>query len=172
MKPISENLVEETWQEVGSFTPEQGSNEVRKLGQEQPDLLAFMLEFSDDFTQEVKELAIYMLVVVYRMFCKAHGKQIGSVSAEEIMASYDKNEKLILSLEGAHERFYDRIARIHISDQPYVMKYVIDALAETPEEDDPIVLTDDEMGILFLLFKTVVDVLNEAIDEGSPADTL
>jgi hypothetical protein len=50
--------------------------------------------------QEVKELAIYMFVVVYRMF------------------------------QGAHEKFFDRVASVQTSRQPYVLKDVIDALME------------------------------------------
>ena len=164
MDIISEELTEEIWQEVSAFSPMRGAKEMEKLGREQPELLAFMLEFSEDFPQDVKELAIYMFVVVYRMFRKPYGKTIKGLSAEQIMAAYEKNEDLILSLEGAHEKFYDRIAGIQISGQPYVMKYVVDTLVEMPDEDDPIDLTDDDIGMLFLILKTVADLLNEATE--------
>jgi hypothetical protein len=41
------------------------------------------------------------------------------------------------------------------------MKYVTETLIEAPEEEDPVLLTEDDTGHLFLIFKTVVDVLNE-----------
>lgn len=165
MHLISEELVEETWQEFSGFSPEQGNEEVQKLGKEQPELLAFMMELIDDLTQDVKELALYIFVVVYRMFRKACGRQISGLSAEEIMEQYEKNEKLILSLEGAHDKFYDRIARVQLSEQPYVMKYVVEALIEMPEDDDPVELTDNDIGIIFLFLKTVIDLLNQATDK-------
>jgi len=164
MEPISEELVEETWQEVSEFSPQRGSSEVQKLGKEQPDLLAFMLEFSDDLEQDVKELAIYLFVVIHRMFRKAYGKPIKRLTAEVIMKGYEKNEKIILDLEGAHEKFYDRIARVQLSEQPYIMKYVVESLFEMPDEEDPVALTDDEIGIMFLLLKTVIDLFDEATD--------
>ena len=46
--------------------------------------------------------------------------------------------------------------------QPYVMKYVVDTLFEAPEDEDPIELTEEDIGFLFLLFKTVIDVLDQA----------
>jgi len=55
------------------------------------------------------------------------------------------------SLEGAHEKFIDRIACIQVSKQPYVMKYVLEALMEDAEEDG-IGLTEEDIGSLFMLF--------------------
>ena len=165
MDIISEELVEQTWQEVSAFSPMRGAKEMEKVSKEQPELLAFMMELTDDLDLEVRELAIYIFFVVYRMFGQAYGKSIAKVTAEEILNCYDKNEKFVLSLEGAHEKFFDRIANVQISEQPYVLKYVVDTLVEMPDEDDPIEITDDDVGILFLLFKTVVELLNDTTED-------
>jgi hypothetical protein len=66
--------------------------------------------------QEVKERAIYMFVVVYRMF------------------------------QRAHDKFLDRVASVQTSRQPYVLKYVVDALMEDGEAED---------------VKTVIDALDQ-----------
>ena len=63
------------------------------------------------------------------------------------------------SLEGSHERFFDRAARVQVSRQPYVMKYVVDALME--EQEDSAALSEEDKGFLFLLLKTVVEVLDK-----------
>jgi len=65
------------------------------------------------------------------------------------------------SLEGVHEKFLDRIARVQLSAQPYVMRYVVETLMEAPEEQDPVPLSDEDIGFLFLLLKTAVDVLDK-----------
>lgn len=70
------------------------------------------------------------------------------------------------SLEGTDEKFLERIAEIQISGQPYVMKYVLETLMEAPEEEEPIALTEEDIGYLFLLFKTVVDLLDETLRAG------
>ncbi len=58
MEPLSEELVEETWQEFASFTPTQVNKEAKKVAKGQPDLLSFMVEFTEELDQEVKELAM------------------------------------------------------------------------------------------------------------------
>ncbi len=37
---------------------------------------------------------------------------------------------------------------------------------EAPEEEEPIALTEEDIGYLFLLFKTVVDLLDETLRAG------
>ena len=161
MEQIPSELVEETWQEVARFDTDLASKEMMKAGRSQPELLSFMVEFTQDLDQEVKELAIYMFFVVYRMFQKSSKKKIKKIPAEDIIECYEDNENLMQSLEGAHEKFFERIARIQLARQPYVMKYVVDTLVEAPEDEDPVALAEDDVGLLFLLLKTVVEALDK-----------
>ncbi len=64
-------------------------------------------------------------------------------------------------LEEAHEKFLDRIASVQTSRQPYVVKYVVDALMEEDGGEEAVALTDEQKGFLFLLLKTVIDVLDQ-----------
>ena len=54
---------------------------------------------------------------------------------------------------------------MQLSSQPYVMKYVVETLIEAPEEENPVALTDEDTGFLFLLLKTVVDVLDSELQD-------
>jgi hypothetical protein len=119
------------------------------------------MESAEEMGQEVRELAIYMFFVVYRMFQKAYAK-IRKISSEEIIECYGHNESLMERLEGAHEKFVDRIASLQTSKQPYVVKYVADALMEEDKGEDVVILTEEQKGFLFLLLKTVIDVLDKA----------
>ena len=162
MELISEELVEETWQETAALKDKQLTKAMKNVGTTQPNLLVFILEFTQDLDQEVKELAVYMLLNLYRMFFKGFKKKIRKISTNEIIECHEHNVKFIGSLEGVHEKFHDRIARTQMSDQPYLMKYMIETLFEISEdEEDPVSLTDDDTGFLFLLFKTVIDILNK-----------
>ena len=161
MEAISEKLVEETWQEVAGFSPSRGKIEMTKLGERQPELMSFMVTFTQDLGQEVKELAMYIFFVVYRIFEKGSKKKIGKISEKEIIESYESGEKLVEQLEGAHEKFLERIAKTTLMAQPHVMKYILFTLME-PDEEDPIELTNEDIGYLFLLFKTVIDLLDQA----------
>jgi hypothetical protein len=162
MEPIPEEIVEKTWQEVAGFSPDRAKKEMMKIGNSQLELLAFVTESSREMGQEVRELAIYMFVVVYRMFKQAHGK-IKRIPSEEIIKCYEQNEGLLERLEGAHEKFLDRVARVQTSRQPYVVNYVVDALMEENDEgEEAVALTEEQKGFLFLLLKTVIDVLDQS----------
>jgi hypothetical protein len=67
MKPIPEEVVEKTWQEVAGFGPDRAKKEMIKVGNGQPELLAFVTESSEEMDKAVRELGIYMFLVVYRM---------------------------------------------------------------------------------------------------------
>jgi hypothetical protein len=160
MGQIPEEIVEKTWQEVAGFSPDGANQEMMKIGNSQPELLTFVMESSKEMGQEVRELAIYMFIVIYWMFQEAHGG-IKKISTEEIIECYEHNEGVMERLEGAHEKFIDRVASVQTSKQPYVVKYVADALMEEDEGVDAVVLTDEQKGFLFLLLKTVIDALDQ-----------
>lgn len=160
MEAIPEGIVEKTWQEVACFSPDRATKEMIKVGKSQPELLAFLMESAKEIGQEGRELAIYMLLVVYRMFQEAHGK-IKKISSKEIIGCYEHNKGLIERLEGTHEKFLYRVASAQTSRQPYVVKYVVDALMEEDGGEEAVALTDEQKGVLFLLLKTVVDVLDQ-----------
>ena len=143
MEPIPEEIVEKAWQEVAGFSPDRAKKEMMKIGNNQPELLAFMTESSREMSQELRELLIYMFFVVYRMFQTARGK-IKKISSEEIVEGYKHNEGLMERSEGTHERFLDRIAPLQTSRQPYVVKYVVDALMEEDEGEEVLALTDEQ----------------------------
>jgi hypothetical protein len=88
---------------------------------------------------------------------------IKKVSSEEIIECYEHNERLMETLEGAHEKFLDRVASVQTSRQPYVVKYVVDALMEEDKWEEAVALTDEQKGFLFLLLKTVIDVFDRSV---------
>jgi hypothetical protein len=158
VEPLSEEFVEKTWQEVSDFTPARADKEMLAMGKNQPDLLAFLIAYTDDFQQEVKELAIYIAFVVYKMFLGSNGK-VPRISSREIMTRYNENTRFLEKLEGAHERLIEKIANIEVVKQPFVMKYVLEALTEDAEEEG-IHITEEDIGFLFILFKTEIEVLD------------
>ena len=160
MKPISEGIVGKTLQEFAGFSPDKAKKEMMKINNYQPDLLTFVVESSKEMGREVSQIAIYLFVVVNRMFQEAHAK-IKKISLEEVIECYKQNEGLVERLEGVHERFLDRIAALQASTQPYVVKYIADALMEEDEGKDAVTLTNEQKGFLYLLLKTVVDVLDQ-----------
>lgn len=161
MSVLDEKLVEATWTEAATITDARAQTEMQQLGKKQPNLLAFVTTYLDGLRLEAVELGIYIFYVVYKTFQKAGRGKIKRVSAKRISDAYDRNEALLTKLHGAHDRFFEQIARTEISSQPFVMRYVVEALMESGETPDDVVLTDDEIGLLFLVLKTVVEALGE-----------
>ncbi len=163
MDPIPDDLVEQTWQEVAGFPPDRAEREMEQIAQKQRELLGFIAAYTEDLSQEAAELAFYMFFTMYRMFQKSTASKIKSIRGHLIEGCLDQNEGMLERLEGAHERFVERVAQVESSRQPYVMKYMVETLIEAPDGDDPVYLTEEEIGMLFLVLKTVVDVLDQAI---------
>ena len=88
--------------------------------------------------------------------------KIKKVSSEEIIECYEHNEGIMERLEGAHDKFLDRVASVQTSRQPHVVNYVVDALMEEDEGEDDVALTEEQKGFLYLLLKTVIDVLDQS----------
>jgi hypothetical protein len=162
MKPIPEEVVERTGREVAQFTPGQIKKEILRLSRGQQDLLGFVLELTKNMDKSVNELAVYMFFTIFRMFQKAYGRRIKPISSAQIVGCYEANESLMERLEGAHEKFLDRIAHIQIAGQPHVMRYVVETLVEADEDEDLGELTEEDKGFLFLVLKTVVELLSKA----------
>jgi len=160
METIPERIAEKAWQEVAALSMSQAGKEMQKMARNQPDLLAFLMAMTEDLGADTKELAVYMAFVVYRIFEGSRHK-IKKITSKEIIDCYETNEDLMGRLGSAGQQFIDRVAQIQISTQPFVMKYVIDTLIEEPEEEDNDELTDEDKAFLFLLLKTVVDLLDK-----------
>ncbi len=79
-----------------------------------------------------------------------------------------KNLDELERLQGAHERFLERAALQQVSGEPEVMRHVIEAVMEVGDdpEADPLELTEEDQGMLFLVLKTVVDLPQMVADAG------
>ena len=104
-----------------------------------------------------------MFFTIYRMFQRAYSAKIGAIHSAKIETCLDQNESLLGRLEGAHVKFVERVAKVESSKQPHVMRYLVETLIEAPEGEDPVDLTEEETGALFLVLKTVIDVLDRAV---------
>ncbi|MDD2388873.1 MAG: hypothetical protein PHP23_03965 [Desulfobacterales bacterium] len=165
MKPISENQIDQTLDELDEFTEEIASEKLAEIANVQPELLSFVVEFTEEMSPDVQELSFYMFFVIYRTFQAAYGKNIEEISLDEIIEVHEKNEALMDKLEGTHEKFIERIAETQLMQQPHLMSYVVEALVEESEDEELEPLSEEESGILFLLSKIVIEVLDRKTEE-------
>ena len=179
MDPISESLVEETWKEFATFSPERAEREMDRTARDQRELIGFLAAYTEDLSREAAELGFYLFFTIYRMFQRGAAGGGVDIDGGQIEHWLDQNENMLQRLEGAHEKFVERIAMVEASRQPFVMRYLVEALMNAPgancgatapagEEDvEPemeVHLNEEETGALFLVLKTVVDVLDHSFE--------
>ena len=163
MPAIPEEVVESTWREVSSIDPADGAKLMEDAAQRQPALLAYVMASTDQWRPEVSELAIYLYYVVLQMFEVSAPRGLQQVSNPALDQQVERNESLMDRLQPAHERFLERAAEVESVKQPFVLRYVSEALLEDEHPDITPPLTDEETGRLYLTLKIVVDALDEAI---------
>jgi uncharacterized protein (DUF1778 family) len=164
MSEISEELVTKTWQAMSSISPVQARMKMGEAGREQPELLAFVLGSVTECRPGAQELAVYLYFVIYRIFKNGAEQSLGPISAEKIELHLTRNEELLARLEPAHSRFLERAAQLETRAQPFVVKYLVDAIMEADEGEEPVELTEEESGTLYLVLKTAIDVLDEEME--------
>lgn len=163
MKPIPEELVEKFSKKISSIKPIEANEAIQKVGQLQPDLVAFVMDSTEGLNPEAQELAIYLFFVVYRIF-QASGEKIRKVSYGEIDEFFEQNETLFEDAESA-DPLSDPLKIFPVLIQPYLMRYLSEAL---PEEEASGV-NEEEKGVIFLVLKTVIEVLDQAASPRSKA---
>jgi hypothetical protein len=160
MDEISEETVTRTWQEASALSSAQARREMTRAGREQPELLAFVLGSVYDCRAPAQELAVYLYFVIHLIFQNAAKAPLRPIQAAAIEKRVEENEARLARLEAAHPRFQERAAVLEMSPQPFVVRYLVEAIMESSEIEDPVELSEEEMGILFLVLKTVIDLLH------------
>lgn len=162
MNQISEEVVEKVWDEFTGFSDAAAFRELKRVGAQQRDLLGFVFVFTEELRPEVHELAVFLYFVIYRIFQKATPGKIRPIKGPKIQRCWERNEELLSGLAEAHPRFLEKVVLAEASGQPFVVKGLVEAIMSAPLGDDPIILTEEESGTLFLILKTVIDVLDQA----------
>ena len=160
-KIVPEQVVEAAWFEIGELSEDQARLHMQRLSRRQPALLAFVTAFSEDLNKDGAELAIYMFVAIVHMFEMHFGKRLQNVGPKRIESMHEENVKTLDRLTGAHERWLERAAVAQSEKQPWVWKYVVECLFEP--DDQEINLSEEDLGSLAIIMRTVVDALDSSV---------
>lgn len=161
METISEELVNKTQKEVSALSREEANREMLRTCETQPDLVAYATKMTEGRKDEVRELAVYLLFVVNRIFRRGTGRDLKRIKAKDIAKFHENNLQLMARLEAEHTEFVDRAARIQLAGQPHIMGFLIGALMQPTSGERPLELSDEEKGLLYVLLKTSADLLDE-----------
>lgn len=61
---------------------------------------------------------------------------------------------------------------VQASSEPAIFRHMVETLMEAPDDpDDPVVMTEEESGTLFLVLQVAIDVLHDARERvGGPSN--
>ncbi len=164
MNQISEEIVERTWKEMASSSPEDCIDLIADMQKDQPYLLAYLMAVGDDIlNQDERELLLYLGVVVWQMM-KQGDTPLTTASMDDIDKVEDSNMAFVEKLMGATDEEMKHSAEGLIADyaQPAILKWIMTSLFESsdePEEYEDI--RDENIGIIAIFLKTVVDCLDQ-----------
>lgn len=162
MKPISQEIVEKTWQEMSNLQDMEAVLLMSKMDRDQPGVLAYLMAAGDDLlNQDERELLLYLGTVVWQIMFQGT-RSLRRVTIPQLESAENANFSTLDDLSG--ESPGDLIAAVEemVSsyNQPEVLKYVVEALME--EDDEEIDITEDSKGLMLIYLKTVIDCFDAA----------
>lgn len=130
-----------------------------RLLRDQPEVLAFVLAGTGPLSPEARAVAIFLAEVVFDAFRLA-GRETRAVSPRHLVAALKENREMAVRIGQAHDRFAERyLKNSRTLHQPALIRYVTGALLE-PDEHCPHKVPRDELGPLFIVLKSIIDVLD------------
>lgn len=161
MKCISEETVEKTWQTIAEMEPEDAGEAMFEFSEAQPNLLGFVMAFTEDLNDDASELCTYMLYVVYQMFVNSSNSKIPMVSEEQMESQYNATCELLDKIQDANGDPEAAGVQKNLENQPHVYKYVSETLREDSDDpDEQMDISEDDSGEIFMLMKCVIDVVD------------
>lgn len=161
MTPIPETLVTDTWQASARSSPSEAKAAIGRLGRRQPALLAYVLAASEPLSPAAGAFMVYVFFVLARIFY-ATGEKVRRVPPAAIDECEANIEARLTSLQGTHDAFVDRAALVLSGNQPHVFRYLVETIMEVPSDPiDPIPLTPEEQGAIFIALATAITALDQ-----------
>jgi len=160
--PITEELIEDVCREVAELDAGALASQMEALSRNQPNLLAFTMATCEELDPETAELGVYVFFVVYRAFERAAGTELPRVSEDRLLAAEEHTDELLAAMGDADAGFLSRIVEADFSNQPVMIEYIVEVLADYGDEEGEARPSGEEQWLLFCMLNSVVDVLDES----------
>jgi hypothetical protein len=160
MKPIGAAIVERTWKRLGGMSPEEAPAVIDAMGEEQPFVLAYLMAVGEELlTKDELGVLLHIGIVVWQAMTQGD-EPLRMVSGEHLEAAEAKNFEMLEYLgEEREASFYRAAERMREGyNQREILKYILEALMEEPEEGP--IIGDENIGVMFIHLKTVLDAMD------------
>jgi len=153
---ISEDVVQRALDEASEYSPAKATSVVKATAEAQPELFAFVVELTEDLSEETMSLALMMLVTILRAYEIGSTQPVREIDRRAMTRAFRKNETMLETiLQSPEAKLLDAVPKAF--RQPHLMRFVVETVME--DEDQ---FTPEESGTLFLVLKTAIDALDTA----------
>jgi hypothetical protein len=158
---ISAEMVAETARRMSAMQPLDARALVKRLGKEQPVIVAYLLAASENksFDQDEGQTLFYVGLVITEIM-KQGLKEPGKITEKQLMRSEKANEDLLdkMATDSAGDFASAAESLVEKYPEPEVLRYVTEAVMEDEEGDpDNPPIRDENLGLAFLHLKIVLD---------------
>jgi hypothetical protein len=159
MEQISRKLVDTTWLQVSQYSLKEIIPDQKRLMDSQPYITQFLVQFTEDYPEEISELALHLTHVVWKVFSLVQGKVINTIDLDDVVLAVRNREEWLEVFQGLEIPVLTNLIHQEKSfSQPNVLDFLLDILIDE-QEDNPEV-KETEIGYLFWLLLIVIDVFS------------
>lgn len=158
LQPVSEEIIDDVLQLTDSDS--EWERCVNTFVQEQPVIDAYLdQEDLTVLTQEERAYLFCTALVVWESIGRVYSGRLPRIEMEELELTEEANVELLESQEGGWDAWTDEIIENH--EQPAIMGFIVDSIAEDADED--MVISKESREVMFVTLKTVLDVLQHSV---------
>lgn len=157
MKPVPADVVERVSQMMSELPHEAAPKLIERMSKKQPLMLAYLMAVDHDLLNEdERELLVYLGVTVWQIMSEGN-PSLRRVTEKMLDKAEGRNVRMAEYLKGETESGFIGVTRSVFDsyNQREVLRFVVEAIMEEPEEGE--VIRDEAIGALFLDLKTVID---------------
>lgn len=159
MEQISRKLIDTTWLQVSQYSMKEIIPDQRRLMDNQPYITQFLVQFTEEYPEEVSELALHLTHIIWKVFSLTRGNLINTIDLDEVVAAVRNREEWLEVLQGLEVSVLTNLIHQEKSfKQPNLLDFLLDILIE--EQDDNPEIGETEVAYLFWLLLIVIDVFN------------
>lgn len=163
MKELDIETIEASWNSMEDLDTETIPSLVNELGYKQPFLLTYLMATGHDILSlQEREALLFLGVMIWQIINEIYS-DIQVISGDKLDSNEHKNIQMLEYLAGESESEFLDTVEIIMSKyhQPILLRFIITKLVQEPERG--IELNDDNMGMIVIYLKTVIDCFDEII---------
>jgi hypothetical protein len=157
---IPEQVLDAALKEIVNFSDVEARGEIDRISLVQPALVEYFIAMTED-SADVQNFAAAMFIAIHKVFEQQFGPlhKVGTKRVEQIA---DHNEQAMIYLRIRQPEEEGFVSAGLAVGQPRLLAYVF-GLIRTPKGNEP-ELSEIEQDGLAVIMKTVIDVLDSAVD--------